>query len=530
MPKLIYAEPDDEITNLVDRLRSEKEERDLVFVLPASSRVMQSNLNARLLMQYSNSLGKRTSVVSPDPRTQSTALETGFSVFPSLAAFEAGGALDQAMAGAAAAAPSLMAPVPAGAAVAERVRRPTAPAARPAARPVPVRTPATAVTVGRGVGAAPYLLGAIGVAIIGLILLLVVLPAATIEIITPARDVAVTPVLNGSPAGPNNSDQLGVQTAIQQAQENAKQQFPATGQKTIPGNQAQGMVVFSNHCVFCTSVKFPVGTQVYTDDNIKFVTTAEADVGSGTDSPPVPIVARSGGVNGNVPAGAIKHVTTAPDQPLPPNVTVNNPQPTSGGTDPTQKQVVSQQDLDHAKSALGDPLVPKVKDELNQKAGSQKVLPDTVVVSTDANYDKKVGDEAQNFNADVTVKGHATSVDDGKVKQVLLNALRKKVPADYTLTSDKPVLDYKLTQHDDSGNVVFEGKAAGFMTPAIDRKTFQRDLAGKSEKEVRTYISTHVDAVDVHIRHNPSFIPWMPFISSKIDIREQVQNTQPSPA
>ena len=69
MSKLIYAEPDDEITNLVDRLRSEKSEKELVFVLPGASRVMHSNLNARLLKQYSNTLGKTTSVISPDPRT-----------------------------------------------------------------------------------------------------------------------------------------------------------------------------------------------------------------------------------------------------------------------------------------------------------------------------------------------------------------------------------------------------------------------------------------------------------------------------
>src|SRR4030081_122186 len=103
MSKLIYAEPDDEITNLVDRLRSEKTEKELVFVLPGSSRVMHSNLNARLLKQYSNSLGKVTSVVSPDPRTQSVAIETGFSVFPTMAAFESGRSIDKAVGGAAAA-------------------------------------------------------------------------------------------------------------------------------------------------------------------------------------------------------------------------------------------------------------------------------------------------------------------------------------------------------------------------------------------------------------------------------------------
>src|SRR3979411_40333 len=97
MSKLIYAEPDDEITNLVDRLRSEKSEKELVFVLPGASRVMHSNLNARLLKQYSNTLGKTTSVISPDPRTQTVAIETGFSVFPTMAAFASGRSIDKAV-------------------------------------------------------------------------------------------------------------------------------------------------------------------------------------------------------------------------------------------------------------------------------------------------------------------------------------------------------------------------------------------------------------------------------------------------
>src|ERR1700716_668302 len=113
MSKLIYAEPDDEITNLVDRLRTEKTQQQVCFVLPAGSRLLHSNLNARLLKQYSNSLGKRTSVISPDARTQAIAIETGFSVFSSVAAFESGNAIDRAGdAAATAAAPGLLGSLP----------------------------------------------------------------------------------------------------------------------------------------------------------------------------------------------------------------------------------------------------------------------------------------------------------------------------------------------------------------------------------------------------------------------------------
>src|SRR5258708_23405867 len=181
MSKLIYAEPDDEITNLVDRLRSEKTEKELVFVLPGASRVMHSNLNARLLKQYSNSLGKTTSVVSPDPRTQSIAIETGFSVFPTMAAFESGKALDRAVDSSAAEAPGILAPLPAAADPSFGAPPPSM--GRAAPPPAPVRTPRPkpeprtlpAVTGGRA-GYLPYVLGGVGVLLILIILGLFVLP------------------------------------------------------------------------------------------------------------------------------------------------------------------------------------------------------------------------------------------------------------------------------------------------------------------------------------------------------------------
>jgi hypothetical protein len=150
MSKLIYAEPDDEITNLVDRLRSEKTEKELVFVLPGGSRVLHSNLNGRLLKQYSNSLGKSTSVISPDPRTQSIAIEAGFAVFPTMAAFESGRAIDRAVDFGAASQAGVLAALPVESSAFEAVATPRRAAPPP---PLVARTrpkPSAAVPEGGG--------------------------------------------------------------------------------------------------------------------------------------------------------------------------------------------------------------------------------------------------------------------------------------------------------------------------------------------------------------------------------------------
>ncbi|HET9052016.1 MAG TPA: hypothetical protein VFO60_09945, partial [Candidatus Dormibacteraeota bacterium] len=90
MARILYVEFDDEITELVERIRLSGDDPDLVFVLPNRARVLQSALNLRLLQQYSRSFMKRTSIVSGDPRVQQLARDSGFPVYASVAAHERG--------------------------------------------------------------------------------------------------------------------------------------------------------------------------------------------------------------------------------------------------------------------------------------------------------------------------------------------------------------------------------------------------------------------------------------------------------
>src|SRR5258708_39091885 len=90
MSKVLYVEPDDEITDLVEKIRRSGEEQDLVFVLPHRTKVLQSPLNLRLLQQYSRSFVKRTAIVTGDPRVQQLAKGAGFPTFASVQAYERG--------------------------------------------------------------------------------------------------------------------------------------------------------------------------------------------------------------------------------------------------------------------------------------------------------------------------------------------------------------------------------------------------------------------------------------------------------
>ncbi|HXA42560.1 MAG TPA: hypothetical protein VNV65_06570 [Candidatus Solibacter sp.] len=534
MSKLIYAEPDDEITNLVDRLRSEKAEKELVFVLPGASRVMHSNLNARLLKQYSNSLGKTTSVISPDPRTQSIAIETGFSVFPTMAAFESGKALDRAVDSSSAAEPAgILAPLPAAAD--PSFGAPSASMGRAAPPPAPVRTPRPkpeprtlpAVTGGRA-GYLPYVLGGVGVLLILIILGLFVLPSATVQIVIPARAIAAQPTVTGQTAAPGPSDSATVQTTIQQGQEQMQQaNIPSTGQKTIPAAPATGNVVFTyTNPGIALGFDLPKGTEVTTDDGKKYQTQADSgNIGRNQSSPPIPVAAETGGASTNTPAGSIKNITGNPN---PDQLKVTNPSDVTGGADATQQTVVSQTDQDKVKKTLGDQLTTKVQADLQKTAGSQRLLAETLVVSVDASYDHKPGDNVPNFTATVTVKASETSLDDAKVKQVLTDALKKQAPAGYTLIdTPKPKLAYTVAQHDDKGGVILNGTASGFMATAINKDDIRTHITGKSIKQARAYIQGNLDSSNVIITESPSLVPWLPFMSSRISVNTTVENATP---
>src|SRR6202021_905201 len=85
MPAVVIAKPDDEIADLIDRVRASADP-DVGLVVPASSRALLTPLNVRLLAQFSNQSGRRTSIVSEDPRLQQLARASGLPVYGSVPA------------------------------------------------------------------------------------------------------------------------------------------------------------------------------------------------------------------------------------------------------------------------------------------------------------------------------------------------------------------------------------------------------------------------------------------------------------
>src|SRR5579864_512787 len=89
MPVVVLASADDEISDLIELVRGARD-AEVGLVVPPGSTALQTPLNARLLSQFSRQNGRRTAIVSADPRVQELARANGFSVYASVPAYERG--------------------------------------------------------------------------------------------------------------------------------------------------------------------------------------------------------------------------------------------------------------------------------------------------------------------------------------------------------------------------------------------------------------------------------------------------------
>src|ERR1035441_4525432 len=86
--RLLYVGPDDEIADLVSRVRSAASGDEVGFVVPLGAGVFQTPLNFRLINQMAARQGVTAAIVSADPRTQQLARDAGIGICTSASAYE----------------------------------------------------------------------------------------------------------------------------------------------------------------------------------------------------------------------------------------------------------------------------------------------------------------------------------------------------------------------------------------------------------------------------------------------------------
>jgi hypothetical protein len=362
------------------------------------------------------------------------------------------------------------------------------------------------------------------VAVLGLIAGILYVPTATATVLVSGTAVKQDVTLLGVPGTTSAS---GNQFATQAIHAEDSQTLPGvpTGQKAIPEVAASGSVKFSLSCFLCQET-IPKGWIVESADASKrYATQKTVTMVGPLGSATVAIVAVKGGADGNTDKGTIVKIEGNTDD----NLGVTNPDPTTGGADARTATIIQQSDIDSIKDAYSRDAIPKVTDQLNSKAQSQKLILVGKGVQASVTSDHKAGEEVPGFTVTVKVAGDGVAFDEKVVKQMLKAALERKISQGSQLTSSG-TFTYDAIDATTDGHITLNGHASGFYTPVFLQTAIRGHLKGMSPAKAHAFLQSLPNVVDARVTQSPYGLPWLPLFSSHITLKiEEVSSNSTTP-
>ncbi len=563
MPTVVIARADDEIADLIERVRSSPDP-DVGLVVPSSSRALQTPLNVRLLAQLSNQSGRRTSVVTEDPRLQQLARASGLQVYGSVPAFERGIELAGPRVGGSALARGVA--LGAGGAAAAVLEPPPAPPPPPPSVSPPAYLPATARLEPRRVltqipPARPkrgwdrrrflYVAG-VAVAVIGILLFVTLAPSAKVTITIAATPLSVSPTIQGgtSPTVATQPDHVLTGLISDQAQS----QFVATptGTTTIPAVAAKVTLTFA------TDSRTDIGFQLQTNNTSSYIQTADQSttfapsrstficIGPVNPAPSgacaghsfnatAPYTDQASGAGGNVAANAL---TSWQGDPCPDpltcpgtHITVTNNSAATGGTDPTQTTAASATDVANwtaQVTQIESGLSTQIQTDLTAKAAGKTFAKDptgngyTISFSPPKPALPAAGAPFTATTIVINATGQAVIYDPVAVRNDVIADLDKLVkPGDELAPGRLNTPPCAVTQANVNGTIVLACSATDFSQPTVNLNALKAQLTGRNPGNAEKIVESNIAKVQaVTVSEWPFKLFYLPLRASQISIIE----------
>jgi hypothetical protein len=566
MSKLLYVEPNDEITDLVDRIRRAGGERDLVFVLSPEGKALRSALDVQLLMQYTRGFQKRIALVTPDPKVQALAIRTGFATFPSVAKFEQGEALTAAQAQPAAVSTTQPQPL-----------APRGPAVLPA-QPGSQRSVASrsSETLAAGAGGSQlggwwrsattrrWTIGAgAAIFVVGVLAVLLLLPSATLTVGVQAHELTDNVTLQGTVGG--NSKVLDVVPTKSLTTPTESGQFTVTpsGTQVLPPTPATGTVYLcwvyqGPHAAAPSSpqpLTFVGNTQPdfeVVGSSIGFTSTNSSQGGtysvsqcpstaspqaSSSTSDPVKVQANSSstGTQGNVASGLHWDWTnqqttaclgTAPFCGTNFIIYEANSAGMSGAKNSTNQTIFTSSDVASAQQQeqqIAATQTAKVEQDLKTQAGSGVIAQDSggngIQLTTKDPIVPTVGQAGSAETLTVSVTGSATSYTQAAARAAVLADLKSKVPSDGELLAAPKLGTIQVVSAAPGGALTLSSNAVGYWAPTLDLSPYRSKVTFMGPGAARSFLLAQLPgASTVTVHQSPFGLPWLPLLSSRIQI------------
>ncbi len=570
MDEILYLEPDEEITSVIDKIKNAKNKR-IGLVVPREATILQSVVNLRLLQREAASLGKEIAIITTDKIGRNLAAQVGLEIFNSIEEQKPIYQPPRPLPDSSEMIEIDMAPkkeeeaAPSGVQVhhfqEEPVSRPQRdpfvgqkskpPVFRPNPqideKPLPSgpealmsRRSFSGPTVGKFLAQKEKdfkifkkIIWPIAIVLLILIGLgtYLLLPKATITIYTPSENLQKTLNFSVNSQTTNLDIEKNVLPGkLIEVSDEKKETFSATGQKNI-GTKASATITFYNS-LDSNNHNLAAGAQLSSSSKTFVLKSAISIPGAGVSGGSVVpgtakgnIEAEDVGAQFNVKAGRFTILGLSSSQQA--GIYGQSSSDLSGGIS-KQVQVVSQSDYDNAKNKIIGELSDSVAKDLQKKIGEQKVLDKAQVtpeptITTTAN----VNSEATSFDMNIKYTKQVMVFDNSQMKDFLVVILTKQVPQDkmVAIASDSDVgLEVTKAAYDNN-ELDLKANVIAKITAKIDVTAIKTAVLGKNSLAAESYVKSQPSVTQVKVDFWPKFwLKRIPNLERNVTLKIEYEN------
>jgi len=508
---VIQLEPHDDVVSVRDRLSFVGSRRILLVWPPTGDAVLRRKLDLVLLQREARRRGARMALVTRDRQVIDNARDLNISAFPTIAdsrrhRWKRGRSK----------------------VFVTRSDRPDGEVPyelQDLATRQRVAPTASQIRLGQ-IGRAAALIALLAALITAIVLFV---PSATIAIAPARQHLDVTIRVVADPAVERIDLEQGVIPAtILRVEIEDSATVETTGTQDLEPTLATGTVVFTNQTR--QAVTIPAGTTVNTSAGaiVRFRTLDPVNIAGEVGAiaaVAVEALPQYAGPVGNVPAYAINYI----DGPLNDILTVQNPDPTGGGSTPVNR-TVAQADHDRLLAAVRGAIQQRALASLTELLGErQQIIPESIRIAETlpewTAFSAAVGDMADTVSLTMRAAVEAVVLDERLVNQAAYAGLAGRIPAGQIVVPDSMSFSRgEIELIDEQNRVIFLANVRGDITTAVDADRIRREVAGLSMDAVREYLARTVDldpAAPPAIAIWPSFYGRMPALPARITVTVQ---------
>jgi len=539
MEEIIYLEPDEEITSVIDKMKQAKS-RKLSLVVPREATILQSVVNLKLLLREAANSGKEIALVTTDKIGRNLASQVGLVVYDSLSDRRPQDKFFQPPA-----------PTPSAEEIIEIDMAKEKPVEEPRPKGVHVHHFQKESPPPSTVPWHPQITQEINwsktkkivwpmLAVVVLLLLILAyffLPKVSIKIQVKAENFAATQDLQISSEGPTSLEKNIFAGNLMDLTQEKEEKFPATGKKNL-GGKASGTLTLYNY--WDSSAQDLENGTKFSSSSKTFISKGSAripgtsikggNIVPGTTT--VEIEAENPGEDYNVKAGRFTIIGLAAAQQE--KIYGQSSKDLSGGFS-KEVTVVSQSDFDQAKDKLSKAVNEALNQELTEKAQSMGILEKAIQIETvEVKSSAEVDAEANEFTLKVKERLRTMVFNRSSFDKFVINGLEKQVPYDkmISLGPNDSILATNIEPKYDQQVLNLKVEVTAKISSRIDIEKVKKDLLGKGKSTAEDYLNNLAGATGFQMDFSPKF--WLKRIpnyprSLKVEL-EYIPTPIPSPS